>query len=57
MAKTESILFRVEPEIKEWAAAKAAEEGRSLSNYLETLIRREMKKRQGGLTHDSERGL
>lgn len=44
MAKTESILFRVEPEIKEWAAAKAAEEGRSLSNYLETLIRREMKK-------------
>lgn len=44
VAKTDVIRLRIEPELKAQAAAKAAEEGRSLSNYIETLIRREMKK-------------
>lgn len=46
MAKTASIQLRVEPELKDYLMAAAAAENRSITNYIETLLRSEMKKKE-----------
>lgn len=45
MAKTASIQLRVEPELKERLMAAAAAENRSITNYIETLLRNEMERK------------
>ena len=40
--KSETIAVRLEPLLKALAEASAAEEGRSVSSWVERLIRREM---------------
>lgn len=45
MAKTANIQVRVEPELKEQLIAAAAAENRSVTNYIETLLRNEMERK------------
>lgn len=45
MAKTERINIRIEPEVKEQLTRLAEEENRTVTNYIENLILREIKKR------------
>lgn len=42
MAKTERLYIRIAPEMKEALQEIAAADGRSLSNYIENLLRREI---------------
>ena len=44
--KTEFITMKVTPSFKARAKALAAEEGRSLSNYIEWLINNDMKQKE-----------
>ena len=44
MTKTERIILRIDPATKEQAKRQAAAEGRTLSNYLIELVRRDSKK-------------
>lgn len=44
--KTEFIAVKVTPSFKARAKALAAEEGRSLSNYIEWLINNDMKQKE-----------
>lgn len=44
MAKTERLEIRLTPELKAQAQAAADADGRSLSNYIELLIRRDVVK-------------
>ena len=44
--KTDLITMKVTPSFKAKAKALAAEEGRSLSNYIEWLINNDMKRRE-----------
>lgn len=45
MSKDERIYIRVTPETKEQLRQAAARENRSISNYLEALIKRELEKK------------
>ena len=47
VAKTERLQVRITPELKEKLEALAASENRTVSNYIENLIIRELKKREG----------
>lgn len=47
LCKTERLQIRITPELKEKLQALAAEDGRSVSNYIETLIKREIEKHEG----------
>jgi predicted HicB family RNase H-like nuclease len=42
MAKTERLYIRIAPDMKEALQEIAAADGRSLSNYIENLLRREI---------------
>lgn len=42
MAKTERLYIRIAPDMKEALQELAAADGRSLSNYIENLLRREI---------------
>lgn len=42
--KDEKIILRTTAELKEAAQKQAAKEGRSLSNYIEWLIRKDLEK-------------
>lgn len=42
MAKTDRLYIRITPEMKEALQEIAAADGRSLSNYIENLLRREI---------------
>lgn len=44
MAKTERLYIRIDPEMKEALQEIAAADGRSLSNYIENLLRREIER-------------
>lgn len=44
MNKTEVVRLRITPELKEKLQALAAAENRTVSNYIESLIIRELKK-------------
>ena len=44
MNKTEVVRLRITPELKEKLQALAAAENRTVSNYIENLIIRELKK-------------
>lgn len=44
MAKTERLYIRIAPEMKEALQELAAADGRSLSNYIENLLRREIER-------------
>lgn len=48
MEKTERLNIRLTPEMKAQLQAAAEADGRSVSNYLEMLIRRELKKENYG---------
>lgn len=47
MNKTERLQIRITPELKEKLEALADAENRSISNYIENLIKREVEKREG----------
>lgn len=47
MAKTERLNIRITPELKEKLEALADAENRSISNYIENLIIKELEKREG----------
>ena len=47
MNKTERLQVRITPELKEKLEALAASENRTVSNYIENLIKREVEKREG----------
>lgn len=42
MAKTDRLYIRIAPDMKEALQELAAADGRSLSNYIENLLRREI---------------
>lgn len=42
--RTERIMMKISPSLKEAAQNKATQEGRSLSNYIESLIRKDIAK-------------
>lgn len=44
MTKTDVVRLRITPELKEKLQALAAAENRTVSNYIESLIIRELKK-------------
>lgn len=44
MAKTDRLYIRITPEMKEALQELAAADGRSLSNYIENLLRREIER-------------
>ena len=44
MAKTERLQIRITPELKAQLQAKADAENRTISNYIENLIRQELAK-------------
>lgn len=46
MTKTDRLVIRITPELKARLQAAAEADGRSVSNYIETLIRAELKKRE-----------
>lgn len=45
--KTERLQIRITPELKEKLQELAAADGRSVSNYIETLIKQEIEKHEG----------
>lgn len=47
MAKTERLYIRITPEMKEALQEIAAADGRSLSNYIENLLRHEIEHIKG----------
>lgn len=47
MTKTERLQIRITPELKEKLQALADAENRSISNYIENLIKIEVEKREG----------
>lgn len=47
MAKTDRLYIRIAPEMKEALQELAAADGRSLSNYIENLLRREIERHAG----------
>lgn len=47
MAKTERLQLRVSAEMKERLERMAAADGRSVTNYIEQLIRREIERQEG----------
>ena len=47
MAKTERLQLRVSAEMKERLERMAAQDGRSVTNYIEQLIRREIERQAG----------
>lgn len=47
MNKTERLQIRITPELKEKLQELADAENRTISNYIENLIKREMDKREG----------
>lgn len=47
MTKTERLQIRITPDLKEKLEALAASENRTVSNYIENLIIRELEKREG----------
>lgn len=44
MPKTETIAFRIDSELKKKAQELAKKDGRSLSNWLEQMVRKEVEK-------------
>lgn len=44
MAKTDRLYIRITPEMKEALQEIAAADGRSLSNYIENLLRKEIER-------------
>jgi predicted HicB family RNase H-like nuclease len=44
MAKTERLFLRITPELKEKLQKKAEKEHRTLSNYVESILIKELKK-------------
>ena len=50
MTKTDRIYIRVTPEVKEELQALATAENRSLTNYIENLIKKEIEKKGGEVT-------
>lgn len=46
MAKTDRIYIRVTPELKEALQALAAAENRTVSNYIENLVQREIARQE-----------
>jgi predicted DNA-binding protein len=44
--KTERLQIRISPELKAQLQALAEADGRTISNYIELLIRREIQKRE-----------
>ena len=47
MNKTERLQIRITPELKDKLQALADAENRTISNYIENLIKRELDKREG----------
>lgn len=47
MAKTERIYVRITPELKEQLQAAADAENRTITNYVENLIKQALKKDEG----------
>lgn len=47
MTKTDRLQIRITPELKEKLESLAASENRTVSNYIENLIKREVEKREG----------
>ncbi len=47
MTKTERLQIRITPDLKEKLQALAGAENRSVSNYIENLIIKELEKREG----------
>lgn len=47
MNKTERLQIRITPDLKEKLQALADAENRTISNYIENLVRREVEKREG----------
>lgn len=47
MTKTERLQIRITPELKEKLQALSDAENRSISNYIENLIKIEVEKREG----------
>lgn len=47
MTKTERLQIRITPELKDKLQALADAENRTISNYIENLIKRELDKREG----------
>lgn len=45
MAKTDRLVIRITPELKAQLQAAAEADGRSVSNYVEMLIRAELEKK------------
>ncbi len=43
--RTDKIYMKILPSVKEMAAERAAEEGRTLSNYIENLIKKDFERR------------
>lgn len=46
MAKTDRLYIRITPEMKEALQEIAAADGRSLSNYIENVLRREIENKK-----------
>lgn len=46
MSKTERLQIRISPELKAQLQALADSENRTISNYIENLIRREIERQQ-----------
>lgn len=46
MTKTDRLVIRITPELKSKLQAAAEADGRSVSNYIEMLIRADLKKRE-----------
>ncbi len=47
MTKTERLQIRITPELKDKLQSLAAAENRTISNYIENLIKKELEKREG----------
>jgi len=47
MSKTERLQIRIAPELKERLQELAAAENRTVSNYIENLIKRELEAKKG----------
>ena len=47
MTKTERLQIRITPELKDKLQALADAENRTISNYIENLVKREVEKREG----------
>lgn len=48
MTKTERLQIRIDPALKEKLAEAAQEENRTISNYIEHLIKLDLEKKSGG---------